>query len=55
MMSNFRIYRFGQSIARWRQNRESMRALERLDDRMLSDMGIARSEIYRVVRQGREL
>ena len=54
-MSNYLIFRLGHSIARWRRARESMRTLERLDDRMLSDMGIARSEIYRVVRQGREL
>jgi uncharacterized protein YjiS (DUF1127 family) len=53
-MNNFRIYRFGQSIARWRRARDSMRALERLDDRMLADMGITRLEIYRAVRGGRD-
>ena len=54
-MINLPIYRFAQSIARWRQTRDSMRALERLDDRMLADMGITRSEIYRVVRRGRDV
>jgi uncharacterized protein YjiS (DUF1127 family) len=53
-MSNFLIYRLGQSIARWRQTRNSMRVLERLDDRALADIGITRSEIYSAVRRGRE-
>ena len=53
-MSNFLIFRLRQSIARWRQARNSMRALEGLDDRMLADMGITRSEIYSAVRHGRE-
>lgn len=53
-MSNFLIDRLGRSIVRWRQTRNNMRALERLDDRMLADIGITRSQIYSAVRQGRE-
>jgi uncharacterized protein YjiS (DUF1127 family) len=53
-MSKFPIYRLAESIARWRRTRDSVQALERLDDRMLADMGIARAEIYWVVRRGRD-
>ena len=54
-MSNLPIHRVAESIARWRRTRDSMRALECLDDRMLADIGIGRGEIYRVVRRGREV
>jgi uncharacterized protein YjiS (DUF1127 family) len=54
-MNIFPISRFAESIASWRRTRDSMRALERLDDRALADMGISRAEIYRVVRRGREV
>jgi uncharacterized protein YjiS (DUF1127 family) len=53
-MTNFLITRLGRSVARWRQARNAMRGLERLDDRMLADIGITRSEIYSAVRRGRE-
>ena len=53
-MSNFLIDRVGQFISRWRQVRNGMRGLERLDDRMLADIGITRSEIHSAVRWGRE-
>jgi len=38
-MSNFLIDRLGRSIARWRQTRNGRHRLERLDDRMLADIG----------------
>lgn len=36
----------------WRRFRESVRELSRLSDRELSDLGIGRSDIVDVVRQG---
>ncbi len=53
-MTNFLIDRLGQSIARWRQARDGMRRLERLDDRLLADIGLTRSQIYSASRYGRE-
>ena len=47
------IRRLGQSIAEWQLAQKGVRQLERLDDRMLSDIGITRTEIYNAAR-GRE-
>ncbi len=41
------------SLAERRRVRRAMGELERLDDRMLRDIGVTRSEIGRVVRHGR--
>ena len=53
-MSDLLIRRLGRTIARWRLIQDSMRRLERMDDRLLADIGIARSEIYSASRRGRE-
>jgi uncharacterized protein YjiS (DUF1127 family) len=39
----------------WRRFRESVRELSRLSDRELNDLGIGRSDIEEVVRQGARL
>ena len=41
-------------IIKWRALKRLERDLERIDDRMLKDIGLDRSEIRRVVRFGRE-
>ena len=41
------------TIRRWRNTTVSRDQLARLDDRMLRDIGIERSDIERVVRQAR--
>ena len=53
-MNNFLIGRIRRSISRWRRAQGGIRELERFDDRMLADIGIARSQIYSAVRHGRE-
>jgi uncharacterized protein YjiS (DUF1127 family) len=53
-MINIFIGRFGRSITHWRQARDGMRRLEHLDDRMLADIGITRSQIYSAAMRGRE-
>jgi uncharacterized protein YjiS (DUF1127 family) len=42
------------ALAAWRRKRRAEHELAQLDDRMLRDIGIDRSEIRRVVRFGRE-
>lgn len=46
-----RLYRLAQ--AEW-QHRRAMKELYQLDDRMLKDIGVDRSEVPRVARFGRE-
>ena len=41
------------AAARWRRVRRAIQEVARLDDRMLKDIGIHRSEIERAVRRGR--
>ncbi len=41
------------TIRRWRDKTDLRRQLARLDDRMLRDIGIVRSDIEHVVRQAR--
>jgi uncharacterized protein YjiS (DUF1127 family) len=53
-MSNLLIRCLGRTIARWRLAHDGMRRLERLDDRLLADIGITRSQIYSASRRGRE-
>ena len=48
------IRRLGQSIAKWQRTRHGIRRLDRLDDRMLADIGISRTEIYNAAARGRE-
>jgi len=48
-----RLYAAYRTAAERRRLRLAERQLESLDDRMLRDMGIGRSEIRRVVRLGR--
>ena len=48
------IRRLGQSIAEWRLTQKGIRHLECLDDRMLADIGISRTEIYNAAARGRE-
>jgi uncharacterized protein YjiS (DUF1127 family) len=48
------IRRLGQSIAKWRLTQDGMRRLESLDDRMLADIGITRTDIYNAAARGRE-
>ena len=43
------IIRRAEATARRWQNRRTIRAFERLDDRILEDIGISRAEIPRVV------
>jgi uncharacterized protein YjiS (DUF1127 family) len=40
------------SLRRWLRHRETMRQLSRLSDRELSDIGINRSNLSTVARQG---
>lgn len=47
-----RLFRLAQ--AEW-QHRRSMKELYQLDDRMLKDIGVDRSEVPRVARFGREI
>lgn len=47
-----RLFRLAQ--AEW-QHRRSMKELYELDDRMLKDIGVDRSEVPRVARFGREI
>ena len=42
------------AAARWRRVRRAIQEVARLDDRMLKDIGIHRSEIERAVRCGRD-
>jgi uncharacterized protein YjiS (DUF1127 family) len=51
LLAGLRAYRA--ALARRRNLRRAMADLERLDDRMLRDIGVSRSEIGRVVRYGR--
>lgn len=37
------------SIIQWQRNNTAVRALNRLDDRLLADIGIARSDINKSV------
>jgi uncharacterized protein YjiS (DUF1127 family) len=53
-MSNSPIVRVGLSIARWRRARSGARELAHLDDRLLADIGVTRSQIYSAVIIGRE-
>ena len=46
--------RIGGSISRWRQARDGRRRLEHLNDRLLADIGISRSQIYSAAMRGRE-
>ena len=41
--------RLAAAIRRWRAARQAARELEQLDDRTLSDMGVSRCEIPRLV------
>ena len=43
-MNNFLIGRIRRSISRWRRAQGGIRELVRFDDRMLADIGIARSQ-----------
>lgn len=43
--------RFGQAYGRWQRRRVGLRTLQSLDDRLLSDIGIARGDIRRVVEE----
>jgi uncharacterized protein YjiS (DUF1127 family) len=49
-MSNTLIHRFSRAVLRHWSLRDGARRLERLDDRMLADIGISRSEIHGAVR-----
>jgi len=40
-------------VVRWRRQRRNIGELQRLDDRLLADIGISRSEIEEGVRLGR--
>jgi uncharacterized protein YjiS (DUF1127 family) len=40
-------------VVHWQQHRRSIRELQRLDDHLLADIGISRSEIEEGVRFGR--
>ena len=42
----------GRLLTRWHRTRRSMAILDRLDDRMLRDIGIARAEIARIAATG---
>lgn len=44
--------RIAQELRAWRERRAAAAQLHDLDDRMLSDIGVTRSEIDRVVRDG---
>ena len=46
------IKTFSAKLHAWRRFRESVRELSRLSDRELNDLGIGRSDIEDVVRQG---
>ncbi len=48
------IGRLGRSIVWWHQVRAGILRLDRLDDRMLADIGITRAQIYRAATRGRE-
>ncbi len=49
-MNSTLINRIGRAVARrWRLH-HGIRQLERLDDRMLADIGVSRSEIHGAVR-----
>lgn len=41
------------SLRRWMRSRETARQLSALTDRELSDIGLSRSDIAKVARQGR--
>jgi uncharacterized protein YjiS (DUF1127 family) len=41
------------SIRQWHRSRETARQLSALSDRELSDVGLSRSDIHQVARQGR--
>ena len=43
------IGRLGQAYGRWQRRRAAMWSLQSLDNRLLGDMGIARSDIRRIV------
>lgn len=44
-----------ESLARWSRMRRDVRLLSQMDDHGLRDIGIARSDIERVVRDGRDI
>jgi uncharacterized protein YjiS (DUF1127 family) len=46
------IVALGKAVGRWQEHRTAVRELAALDDRMLSDIGISRSEIPAVVAGG---
>ena len=46
------IKTFTAKLHAWRRFRESVRELSRLSDRELNDLGIGRSDIEEIVRQG---
>ena len=49
------IKTFAAKLHAWRRFRESVRELSRLSDRELNDLGIGRTDIENVVRQGARL
>ena len=53
-MTSSLIRRLGRSIAKWHLTQDGVRRLERLDDRMLADIGIRRTEIYGAAARGRD-